>query len=134
LTPTGERLCVGNAQRGAVAPGAVIKPFRRRISPMVCFQDLVMNNNAAEKWASSSIDIRVVLNMAFSDALMRPKLTTYYAERYVRLPDMTICLFGFRIGYASFILMLVDGTDEFIVVDFAYNDGDEARAEMHYTV
>jgi hypothetical protein len=93
-----------------------------------------MTNDAAEKWAACSIDIRVVLNMAFTDALMRPKLTTYYVEKYVKLPDTTARLFGFRIGYVSFILMLMDGMDEFIVADFAYNDGDEARADMHHTV
>jgi hypothetical protein len=98
---------------------------------MIRFQDLVMANNAARKWAEFSIDIQIVLNIAFSHALSRPELTSDYAERYVRLPNITIKLFGFRIGYATFILMMIDGDDEYIAIDFDFRDGDAGRADFH---
>ena len=41
---------------------------------MLRFQDLVMTNDAAEKWAACSVDVRIVLNIAFSDALRNPNL------------------------------------------------------------
>jgi hypothetical protein len=48
---------------------------------VIRFQDLVMTNIAAEKWAASAIDIRIVLNLAFAQAMLRLELATEYAER-----------------------------------------------------
>ena len=50
----------------------------------------------------------------------------------MQLPETTTQLFGFKIRYATFILMLMDGTDEYIVVNFAYDDGDDARDDLHF--
>jgi hypothetical protein len=118
--------CVGNAPG---EPGGD-SPSEGEFS-VIRFQDLVMTNMAAEKWAACAIDIRVVLNISFADAMLRPELTTEYAERYVKLPDIIIKLTGFRIGYATFILMFIDGTDEYIAIDFDYNDGDDACIRPH---
>jgi hypothetical protein len=93
-----------------------------------------MTNIVAEKWAASAIDIRIVLNLAFAQAMLRLELATEYAERYVRFSDTDIKLIGSKIGYATFILMFIDGSDEFIAVDFGYDDGDDARSTPHLSL
>jgi hypothetical protein len=82
-----------------------------------------MSNEAKNKWAKSAIDDQIVLQMAFSDVLRRPELVGYYEDFSVTLSGIFFELFIFRIGYAIFFLMMMDGS-EFIVLDFGLQDGD----------
>ena len=91
---------------------------------MIRFQDLQMSHEARNKWAKATIDTRIVLQMAFSDILRRPELVAYYEDFSVTLSGILFEFFIFRIGYAIFFLMMMEGFGEFIVLDFGLQDGD----------
>lgn len=96
---------------------------------MVRFQDLIMSNEAANKWANSAIDTQIVIKIAFYDILKRPELVADYADLNITTGDISIELFRFKIGYVIFVLMMMQGFDEFIVLDFDVQDGDSAHVE-----
>ena len=91
---------------------------------MIRFQDLRMSNEAKNKWAKSTIDDQLVLQMAFSDVLRKPELVAYYEDFSVTLSGIFFEFFIFRIGYAIFFLVMMDRVGEFIVLDFGLQDGD----------
>ena len=94
---------------------------------MIRFQDLRMSNEAKNKWVKSSIDTRIVLNIAFSDILEKPELVAYYEDFSVKAGGVFLEFFIFRVGYAIFFLMIMEGLDEFIVLDFDLQDDDNAH-------
>jgi hypothetical protein len=94
---------------------------------MIRFQDLKMSNEAQNKWAGSSIDTQIVTRMAFADIIKRPELVADYEDFSVNIGGLLLEFFRFRIGYAIFFLMMMDGSDEFIVLDFDFQDGDSAH-------
>lgn len=67
--------CVEIASPNPISPERAAKPGLRDGKPpegefgMIRFQDLRMSNEAKNKWAKSTIDDQVVLQMAFSDVL-----------------------------------------------------------------
>ena len=61
---------------------------------MIGFQDLMMTNEAAQKWGASTKDTKIVLRIAFVQALLRPELTTDYAEWTIKLTDFTVNSFN----------------------------------------
>jgi hypothetical protein len=89
---------------------------------MVGFHELMMTNQAAQKWAASAKDAKIVLRIAFVQAMLRPELTTDYADYTLKTKDLMVKFFRFRIGYATFMLMIMDDLDEFIVLDFDLQD------------
>lgn len=91
---------------------------------MIRFQDLQMSHEAKQKWAKSTIDTRIVLQIAFSDILRRPELVAYYEDFSATLSGILFEFFIFRVGYAIFFLMMMEGVGEFIVLDFGLRDGD----------
>jgi hypothetical protein len=96
---------------------------------MIRFQDLQMSHEAKNKWAKATIDDQSVLQMTFSDILRRPELVAYYEDLSVTLGGILFEFFFFRIGYAIFFLMMMEGLGEFIVLDFGLQDGDSARLD-----
>ena len=81
---------------------------------------------AEQKWAIFSEDTKVVLNVAFGDALRRPEYVAEYAESTYKSSHTIMTLYYFRIGYAAFKLVLVEGFPEYILADLDFRDGDEA--------
>ena len=79
---------------------------------MVGFHELMMTNQAAQKWAASAKDAKIVLRIAFVQAILRPELTTDYAEYKLKTKEFTVEFFSFRIGYATFLLMIMDSVNE----------------------
>lgn len=94
---------------------------------MIRFQDLRMSNEAKNKWANAPIDTQIVIRMAFSDILRRPELVAYYDDFSVNAGGLFLEFFVFRVGYAIFFMMMMDGLNEFIVLDFDLQDGDSAH-------
>ena len=99
---------------------------------MFRFHELMMTTRAAQKWATSAKDAKVVLRIAFVQAILRPELTADYAEYTLKAKDFTVQFFKFRIGYATFLLMLMDDLDEYIVLDFDLQDEDRTYAEERH--
>jgi hypothetical protein len=64
--------------------------------------------------------------MAFSDIIKRPELVADYKDLSVNIGGLLLEFFRFRIGYAIFFIMKMDGFGEFIVLDFDFQDGDSA--------
>jgi hypothetical protein len=93
---------------------------------MIRFQDLRMSNEAKNKWAKASIDTQIVIRMAFADIIRSPQLVAYYEDFSVTAGGLFLEFFIFRIGYAIFFLMMMEGLNEFIVLDFDLRDGDSA--------
>jgi hypothetical protein len=86
--------------------------------------------NGGAKWGASTKDAKVVLRIAFAQALLWPELTAHYAHYTIKLPEFTVTFFSFRIGYASFLLMITSDTDEFVVLDFDLADDESAYADQ----
>lgn len=99
---------------------------------MIRFQDLRMSHEAKNKWKKSTIDDKMILEMAFSDVIKRPELVGYYDEFSATLSGLSFEFFIFRIGYAAFFLMMIAGFDEFIVLDFGLQDGESARIDVPF--
>lgn len=95
---------------------------------MIGFQDLIMTNQAAQKWAASAKDAKIVLRIAFVQAMLRPEITADYAEYTLKTKELTVEFFSFRIGYATFLLMIMDDMDDFVVLDFDLQDGEATYA------
>ena len=93
-----------------------------------------MSNEAANKLATSTIDTRIVLNLAFSNLLSRPELVADYEDLSITAGGLNLQLFNFRIGYASFLLMIIDSIDDFIVLDFDVQDGDSVHLDRSLAV
>jgi hypothetical protein len=117
----------GNAPK----PRAAFKQGPGRRIFMIPFQELMMTNEASQKWAASSREAKAVLRIAFFQALARPELTADYAEWKIEIPKTTVTFFKFRIGYATFMLMIMDKLDEYIVIDFDLQDEDTAYVDQH---
>jgi hypothetical protein len=94
---------------------------------MIRFQDLRMSYEAKNKWAKASIDTQIVIRLAFADIIRRPELAAYYEDFSVTAGGLFLEIFIFRIGYAIFLLMMMEGLNEFIVLDFDLQDGDSAH-------
>jgi hypothetical protein len=95
---------------------------------MVGFHELTMTNQASQKWAVSAKDAKIVLRIAFAQAMLRPELTTDYAEYTLKTKGFTVEFFSFRIGYATFLLMIMDNMDDFVVLDFDLQDKEATYA------
>ncbi len=96
---------------------------------MIQFQDLKMSNEAATKWANSSIDTKIVIRLAFSNFLGTPALIADYEDLSVTGGGINAKLFRLRIGYARFLLMFLELINEFIVLDFDLQDGDNEHLD-----
>jgi hypothetical protein len=83
-------------------------------------------HKADRKWQVLSGDIKMVLNIAFRDALHRPHFVAEYTETTFKLSETILTFYYFRIGFAKFKLALVQGFPEYILADLDFQDGDEA--------
>lgn len=54
-------------------------------------------------------------------------LVAYYEDFSVTAGELFLEFFIFRIGYAVFFLMMMEGLDEYIVLDFDLQDGDSTH-------
>ncbi len=84
---------------------------------MIRFQDLRIRDE----------NFQIVIRMAFYDILRRPQFIAYYEDFNVTVGGSFLGLFIFRIGYAIFFLMMMEGLDEYIVIDFDLQDGGSAH-------
>jgi hypothetical protein len=90
-----------------------------------------MTDYASSKWNTCATDVQIVLRIAFLQALTKPQLAAEYTEWAVWHRRFFLQFYRFRIGYATFVLMYLDIIDEYIIVDFDFDDGDGLLPEPH---
>lgn len=56
-----------------------------------------MSNEAAAKWANSSIDAQIVIRLSFSNLLSKPELIAYYEDLSVTGSGLNAQLFRLKI-------------------------------------
>ena len=96
---------------------------------MVRFQDLQMSNEAAIKWASSSIDTQIVIRLSFSNLFSKPELIADYEDLSITGSGINAQLFRLRVGYVSFLLMFLEFINEFIILDFDLRDDENEHLD-----
>jgi hypothetical protein len=88
-----------------------------------------MSNEAANKWANSSIDAQIVIRISFSYLLSNPALIADYEDLSITGGGINAQLFRLRVGYVTFLLMFLEMIDDFVVLDFDLQDDESERLD-----
>jgi hypothetical protein len=84
--------------------------------------DQVMMPSLKKKWGSLSEDARVTLEVSFINGILRPVMVPEHFCYTKILRDIIVEFHHFRIGYATFIIALIDGFPP-ILYDMVLEDG-----------
>ena len=84
-------------------------------------EDFQMCQSVATEWGQLPVDVQMVLNFAFDDAVRNPAKVSSHASRICLIAGIRTELHRFRIGYATFEIAMFEDLPP-IVTDIDYED------------